>query len=133
MSTPPVCTCGKASVKATGDEVYPHRLDLGEKRFWVCWDCDARVGCHPGTWNALGTLANKELRAIRQRVHAVFDPFWTSPRKHRSKRRLATYKRLADDLGIPMAECHVSHFDIARCEAALEAIAKWDAPEAANA
>ena len=127
--TAPICPyCGKPAVMATGDEVYSQRLDLDEKRFWCCWPCDARVGCHPGTRNPLGTLANAPLRRLRNQVHALFDPFWKRARKQRGKERRAAYARLANDLGIPSSECHVAHFDADRCEKALIAILGWGRP-----
>ncbi len=34
------------------------------------------VGCHPGTKNSLGRLANAELRKWKSIAHRVFDPLW---------------------------------------------------------
>lgn len=118
--------CGKPAELLTGDEVCSQRIDLGEKYFWVCWPCDARVGCHPGTHAPLGTLANAPLRKLRSRLHAAFDPHWlTAPKRH--KARIAAYARLAADLGIEKREAHISHFNEARCEKALAVVAEWGA------
>lgn len=34
---------------------------------WRCKDCDAYVGCHNNTKDALGSLANKDLRELRKK------------------------------------------------------------------
>jgi len=127
MTTPPVCPyCGAPSQLTTGRHVYPHRPDLADKRFYECRPCGAYVGCHPGTDRALGRLANAELRRWKQRVHAAFDPHWRRARDPYARSR--AYRRLADDLGIPPAECHTGMFDIERCRAALAAIETWGKP-----
>lgn len=62
MGAPTCPYCGKDSVLVNGHVIYPHRPDLLEKKFYWCKPCDAYVGCHPGTANPLGRLANAELR-----------------------------------------------------------------------
>ena len=103
--------CGEAARLTTGREVYPHRADLHGKSFYVCTPCDARVGCHPGTTNALGRMANMELRLAKMAAHAAFDPLWKTGRM----KRKAAYKRLAEVLGIPAAGCHIGMFDLETC------------------
>lgn len=103
--------CGEAARLTTGREVYPHRPDLHGKSFYVCTPCDARVGCHPGTTNALGRMANMELRLAKMAAHAAFDPLWKTGRM----KRKAAYKRLAEVLGIPAAGCHIGMFDLETC------------------
>jgi zinc-finger-containing domain len=95
-----------------------HGRDYGP--VWVCGaGCDTRVGCHPGTTNPKGTLAGPPLRQARQDVHAAFDPLW----KGRGTRvRARTYAWLAHAMAIAPAECHVSMFDLARCNEAIRVI-----------
>jgi len=121
---------GKAKLVG-GDVIYPHRPDLASKQFWACLPCDAYVGCHPGTVRPLGRLANAELRRAKMSVHAVFDPIWerrlmlkrqTDPRYNKGMARGGRYKKLAELMGIPRAECHVGMFDVARCLKAVEII-----------
>lgn len=103
--------CGNDARLTDGREVYPHRPDLFAKAFYVCTPCDARVGCHPGTTNALGRLANAELRAAKQSAHAAFDPLWRSgPLKRKD-----AYYRLSKALGIPFGDCHIGMFDVETC------------------
>lgn len=127
MAEPPVCKCGKPAELAYGVDLWPGRPDLATKHVWVCWACDARVGCHPGTKKALGELAGPSLRRIRHEVHRVFDQHWL-PAKNRSKARIKAYARLAKALNIQPHECHVGMFDEARCEAALKILEGWERP-----
>lgn len=103
--------CGADARLTYGWEVYPHRPDLFSKSFYVCTPCDARVGCHPGTTNALGRLANAELRGAKQAAHAAFDPLWRSGKLKRKD----AYYRLSKALGIPFGDCHIGMFDVETC------------------
>lgn len=67
-----------------------------DKQFYLCAPCDAYVGCHQGTTNAPGRLANTELRAAKMAAHAAFDPLWQSG----AKKRGAAYAWLATALGL---------------------------------
>ena len=107
--------CNQPAKLVGGDVIYPHRPDLASKKFWHCAPCGAYVGCHPGTTRNLGILAKGELRTLKSRVHAAFDPIWRSKQKRRSE----AYAWLREGLGIPAEECHVGMFDEARCRAAL--------------
>jgi hypothetical protein len=88
----PVCPyCEQPAGLVDGTRVYPHRPDLGHKRFWLCGPCDAYVGCHAegawawvdgrrttsdGTW-PLGRLADAELRRAKSAAHRAVDPLWS--------------------------------------------------------
>lgn len=112
--------CGRQPELVTGISVYPHRFDLRRRLFWKCEPCEAWVGCH-GRAGAvpLGRLANAELRAAKAKAHAAFDPLW----RDRRMTRAAAYRWLSDALGIPKARCHIGWFDVAQCEAVVEACA----------
>jgi len=105
--------CGSEAVLVGGDVVYPHRQDLYAKRFWRCPRGCAHVGCHPGTEQPLGALATADTRQARQRAHAALDPLWKRPTGRMG--RGAAYRWLADQLGIPVDQCHIGSFDEARC------------------
>ena len=100
--------CGRPAKLASGYEVYPHRVDLHSKKFWVCFVCDARVGCHEGTTRPLGELANSELRDYRMRAHDEFDYIWKSGYMSRGQ----AYRWLASKLRIPREKCHIGKFDV---------------------
>lgn len=131
MSQRPTCPyCGGVAALVTGADIYPHRPDLCEKRFWACQPCDAYVGCHPaadaygrggmgdGTV-PLGRLANAELRSLKQRAHAAFDPMWKSGAMSRRK----AYAWLSTSMGIPSNKTHIGMFDEAQCRAVVAAVA----------
>ncbi|OLP04559.1 zinc-finger-containing protein [Rhodoferax antarcticus] len=91
--------CGAAAELKDAFVIY-RRLGLGH--VYMCsGDCDAYVGVHEGTTKPKGSLANRELRELRQRVHAVFDPIWKQGGYERSE----LYEAAAKALGI--AEFHV--------------------------
>ena len=108
--------CNHKAKLVSGERIYPHRPDLYEKNFWLCDNCGAYVGCHAGTQKALGRLANAELRYWKRKVHNLFDPLWKSGTKKRSE----AYKWLADQLAIPVEECHIGMFDVEKCKQAVK-------------
>ena len=81
--------------------------------------CDARVGCHPRTIIALGTLADKELRRWRSLAHRKFDPLWQSGV---FSSRQAAYKWLAKVMRLPLEKTHVAMFDIRQCQRAIACV-----------
>ena len=82
-------------------------------------NCDARVGCHPGTITALGTLANKELRGWRSLAHRKFDPLWQSGV---FSSRQAAYKWLSKAMRLPLEKTHVAMFNIRQCQRAIACV-----------
>lgn len=125
-----ICPYCKQPAKLVGGiAIYRHRPDLHDKMFWSCELCKAWVGCHPGTENPLGRLANAELRAWKQRAHAAFDPVWQArferkssadPKYTKGMARGGRYKALAQALGITKDECHIGMFDIDMCQRVVE-------------
>jgi|AntDeeMinimDraft_6_1070357.scaffolds.fasta_scaffold00531_18 hypothetical protein len=110
----PICPyCNKKSQKVSGDHVYPHRADLHYKVFYVCDDCDARVGCHPGTDKPLGRLADADLRKAKQLAHGAFDPLWRDLKLFKNRKR--AYSWLANKLGIESGKCHIGMFNEELC------------------
>ena len=121
--------CRNTADRVTGREIYPHRKDLCGKIFYRCVDCDAYVGCHPGTAEPLGVLANAELRKWKQATHSAFDPIWmerlskkkaADPKYTKGMARGGRYKKLAELLGISKTECHIGMFDVKTCKLAIE-------------
>lgn len=118
MSAPTCNYCHHEAVLVTGKVIYPHRPDLMTKQFWNCAPCKAYVGCHPGTKNPLGRLANAELRRAKQRAHAAFDPLWKSG----AMKRKQAYKLLADRMRIAWQNCHIGMMDVEQCLAVVAVI-----------
>ncbi len=122
----PICPyCGAASEFVGGDAIYPHRPDLAEKKFWRCAPCEAYVGCHKGTPEPLGSLANAELRKVRTQAHAAFDPLWDMQLTEVGPvmKRKEAYAWLARELGIPVEECHIGMFNVELCQRTINAVA----------
>ena len=115
--------CAADAELVTGAEIYPHRDDLDELRFWRCAPCAAYVGCHKagngygdGT-RPFGRLANAELRRAKTQAHAVFDLLWKTRRMTRRK----AYSWLAGELGMPVEQVHIGEFDEALCMRVVQA------------
>lgn len=117
MKTKVICPyCNNEAKVFTGDYVYPHRPDLREKFFYVCFSCDARVGCHKKTKKPMGVLANAELRELRMMTHSTFDKLW----KRGKRSRRGAYESLAESLGISVDDCHIGMFGTKNCKKTIE-------------
>lgn len=108
--------CGNEAVLVTGDALYPTRPDLYQNHFYRCDPCQAHVGCHPGTTNPLGRLANAELRKAKMDAHAIFDLLWRTGKRSRRQ----AYAWLAHELGIDISQCHIGEFDLEQCRRVVE-------------
>jgi hypothetical protein len=109
--------CAQPARLVMGDAIYPGRPDLHAKSFWQCQPCAAYVGCHPGTQNPLGRLANAELRKAKMAAHTALDPIWRSG----SMKRKDAYGWLAQQLGIKRNDCHIGMFDVDQCKRVVAA------------
>ena len=111
-----------AALLRRGDAGYPYQCDYGP--VWTCVPCKAWVGCHPGTENPLGGLANAELRAAKQEAHAAFDPLWhrkmVNENCSKSKARRAGYRWLSEQLGIPYEKTHIGYMSLDECRKVVE-------------
>jgi hypothetical protein len=97
--------CSSDIVYTSNKEIYGK--EFGSGKCYKCTKCDAYVGVHKGTDIPLGRMANKELRDLKKRAHALFDPIWQNGKKKRSQ----AYSDLAKKLGIKADECHFGWFD----------------------
>ena len=105
-----------------GEDGYPYQKDYGP--IWTCTPCQSWVGCHPGTENALGGLANAELRAAKMAAHAAFDPLWKKKMRRdgcsQGDARRAGYRWLSKQLGIPIKQTHIGEMDLDECRRVVE-------------
>lgn len=106
--------CGQAAELVDSSAVYRRSYGM----IWMCQPCGAYVGVHSNspTHAPLGTLANKELRLLRNQVHSKFDPLWRTGKMKRTQ----AYAWLAKKLNISQERCHVAMMDESRCRLALE-------------
>lgn len=112
--------CGRNAVMTTSKRVYQGR-DYG--LIYLCPDypnCDSYVGCHKGTANPLGRMADPVLRKAKTLAHRAFDPLWADPRNKVFRNRKEAYRWLAERLGLDERDCHVGMFDVAACEKVVE-------------
>ncbi len=125
--TPPVCQyCHATAILCDASAVYGEKF-RGSFNLWVCAnypDCDSYVGIHKDQIEPqpLGTMANPELRKLRKRVHALFDPLWkpgTAQQFKGRKARLQAYWWLTDALGITGKQFHTAYADEDQCRRAL--------------
>jgi hypothetical protein len=68
--------CGSAAELQDAFVIY---RQLGYGDVYVCGDypsCDSYVGVHSGTDKPKGSLAQRELRELRKKSHALIDPLW---------------------------------------------------------
>lgn len=97
---------------------------------WTCRTCFAYVGCHKGTTNALGRVADQRLRSIKRSTHAIFDPLWKKLMKisnySKVEARTAMYMWLSLYTRIPLEECHIGMFDEEQCQETLHIINKFN-------
>ena len=84
-------------------------------KLYVCShfpQCNSYVGVHPGTTNAKGKLANKELRQKRIQAHRVFDQIWLNHIFTKSE----AYRWIADKFCLTAKEAHIGEFSTYMCD-----------------
>lgn len=89
--------------------------EYGSGMMYYCTKCKAYVGTHkPRPKEALGLLANKEMRDMKCKCHELFDKKWKNEptSKKRFKARRNAYRELAKKLNIDLGECHFGYFDL---------------------
>jgi hypothetical protein len=108
--------CSNEAKEVTGKEIYPHRKDLYNLKFYQCEPCNAYVGCHRKSGVPFGTLANANTRKARNKAHAHFDKFW----KGRKMDRKDCYILLSHFMGISVKKTHIGNFNVEQCGMVLE-------------
>lgn len=122
VNNPRCPKCGNESILVSGYDIYPHRIDLQELKFYRCEEHkDLYVGCHKGTAKPLGVLADKEHRKLKMRCHAIFDPIWRSGKKSRK----SIYNKLASQMGKKQEEAHFGMFSKEELRKAYSLIRSW--------
>lgn len=115
--------CGGKVEYIPSKQLYGSFLKYGEKSGFVyhCKKCDATVGTHKDNpTEAMGLLADKETRQLRQRNHAMFDKFWKN-----KKQRTKYYNKLAQEMGMTEEECHFAWFNKEELERSYQIMLRW--------
>lgn len=113
--------CFKPSVHVPDTEIYPRSYG---GYIYLCRDCDAYVGTHKDRpHEALGRLANKELREAKIKAHAAFDNLWNRKIAKGFKKghaRAKAYKWLSKEMNIEPEYTHIGCFDVKQCMRVVE-------------
>lgn len=139
MKTPPICPyCNKKSRLVDSKVVYGTSYGM----MWMCSPCKAYVGCHRGTINPLGRLADAQLRTWKSRAHVAFDPVWETniqaeiakqggrvPHGLKGHMRTQAYKQLAHAMNIDRELCHIGMFDVEQCKEVVRIALEWRAQQ----
>lgn len=119
---PTTCNlCGGKVIYTSNAQIYGK--EYGSGKCYYCTCCHAYVGTHkPNPRIALGILADAEMRAMKMKCHELFDSMWKGkPSKGANKNpRQKLYKWLAEELNIPVSECHFGYFDMNMLNKAYE-------------
>jgi hypothetical protein len=118
---------GKICPYCKGKTEFVNSEEVYKKNFgmiYLCGDCQAWVGVHEGTDQALGRLANAELREWKKKAHYWFDAVFANGFINRIfpeyfegvSNREKAYWWLAKSMHLPRPECHIGMFDVAQCE-----------------
>ncbi len=102
--------CGAETELADSAEIYGRVVRC--RRMRICRRCGAYVSCHEGSDDAMGSVANAELRRLRHLAHEWFDPIW----QYKLKRsRYNAYSWLSLRLGMNKNHVHMGLFDEEDC------------------
>ena len=120
----PACPyCGAGAEFLPSSASLYHGRDFGP--VYACLPCKAWVGCHRGTKQPLGRLADAALRRAKIAAHDAFDRTWRALHARRlasepgyklGRARASRYRRLAELLGIAPQDCHIGMFDVETCQ-----------------
>ena len=114
--------CGGRVIYTSNSAIYGH--PYGSGKCYLCTNCGAYVGTHrPRPTEALGILADKQMRDGKIICHTLFDKLWKGKR-HAVRLRRYYYDRLAAELNIPVSECHFGYFDLPMLRKAYMAVCK---------
>lgn len=113
-----------------GDVIYTsnkiiYGKEYGNGKIYYCTKCHAFVGTHKHEpWKAKGILSNYRMRELRTECHEIFDKLWKNA-ENPIKERRKKYKWLAEEMGIPVEECHFGWFNEEELEKALRILKNY--------
>lgn len=94
---------------------------------WLCKPCGAYVGCHNNSKKSLGRVANKELRDLRKRSKELFISRYLRKWTCANHIKETMYKRLAEEIKIPVSQCHFGMFNESQCMSVINLLSKQPA------
>lgn len=106
--------CGGKVIYTSNSMIYGR--PYGSGMMYYCTQCGAYAGTSKSSpTKAMGILANKAMRELKDKCHNMFNDRWQS----KEGRELA-YQTLAKELGIPPNECRFGWFDLDMLNRAYE-------------
>lgn len=120
-SAPRCPYCGSSTILRSADGIYKN--NSRSTMLYVCKNypkCDSYVRVHDGTTIPMGTVANRELRALRREAHKHFDKLYEEGYMTKDD----AYQWLASLIGIPLSEAHIGYFGDYYCKKVIEASKK---------
>lgn len=113
--------CGAPVVYRSADGIY--RNNKGAM-LYVCShypDCDSYVRVHTGTKLPVGSMANRELRALRRTAHFYFDQLYQSGLMTKQE----AYQWMANLIGAPLSQAHIGYLREYYCTQIIEESKKY--------
>lgn len=103
--------CGGKVEYIDNSMIYGRRFGSGF--CYRCKECGAYVGTHRHRpKEAMGLLADAQMRQMKIACHDLFDAMWRTDGGRHGRRRSRLYAKLAEQMGIPVEECHFGYFDM---------------------
>ena len=109
--------CGSSVLYRSADGIY--KDNSKNVMLYVCSnypECDAYVRVHPGTNKPVGTMANQQLRVLREKTHKAFDKIHKSGIMTKQE----AYYWLANLIDAPLSEAHIGYLREYYCQKVLE-------------
>lgn len=121
---PTVCNLCEGHVEYVSNAAIYGR-QYGSGFCYRCTACGAYVGTHRSRpKEAIGILADAEMRDWKKRCHEAFDAFWKTT-KEPQRRRSNLYIRLAGEMRLEVQGCHFGYFGVTQLKAAYKIIQRW--------
>lgn len=119
--------CGGKVIFTSNSKIYGK--EYGSGKCYLCTSCGAYVGTHkPRPDEAMGILADAEMREMKRKCHDKFDSLWkwASTGKKRHMLRKRAYSMLAEKMNIPVEQCHFGYFDRDHLEVAYRNVLEME-------
>ena len=102
--------CGGEVIYCSNAKIYG--VEYGSGKCYLCTKCGAYVGTHePRPKEALGILADEQMRKGKKICHELFDSLWKGKPKSRKKRE-DLYKWLSKKMDFPRELTHFGYMNI---------------------
>lgn len=118
----PYCYC--ATKLVTDKEIYGPNSNFDKKFIQCINNKDHYVGTR-ANGKSLGRLADSELRSLKRKAHALFDPLWESQDAVFESRDKA-YIWLSKRMKLSHDKTHFAMFDTIQCEQSIEIITRFN-------